>query len=127
MPLTLTLLDAVFAVARLDPAAPLPTWTDAGGSFSSVTRTAQELSIVAEEQLVPADAHAERGFRAFRFEGPFAFSEVGILATVAGPLAAAGVSLLAIATFDTDYVLVNARDLSRALDALRAAGVVVRA
>jgi hypothetical protein len=126
MPLTLTLLPGLYAVARLDPETPLPAWADAPGDFSSISRTRDELSIVAPELRVGADVPAERGFAAFRVEGPLPFDAVGILASIAVPIAEAGVSILAVGTFDTDYVLVKERHLPRVREALVARGIVVR-
>lgn len=124
MALTLTLLDGFYAAARLSHDAPIPAW--ASGPFITITRTPRELSIIAPEMRVPGNVHAERGLRVFEFKGPFAFTDVGILASVAGPLAEAGVSILAISTFDTDYVLVKERDRPKAQEALAARGVILR-
>jgi hypothetical protein len=119
--LTLTLLPGRYAVCRLDPGAPLPDWWDRG-TPASVTRTADELSIVCDEAAPPDGPRVERGWRAFKFEGPFPFESTGILASVAGPLAAAGVGIFAFSTFDTDYVMVKERQLDAAVRSLRAAG-----
>ena len=75
----------------------------------------------------PASLAREDGWRALQVVGPFAFTEVGVLLQVAAPLAAAGISILAMATFDTDYVLVQESQLARAVAELRAAGHMVRA
>ncbi|MGE5232861.1 MAG: ACT domain-containing protein [Acidobacteriota bacterium] len=117
-------LPGGYAVCRLDPAAALPAWTAmaTGDALWSVTRTAAELSIVCAEERVPAVTRAERGFRAFVVAGPLDFSAIGILAALTRPLAEAGISLIAISTFDTDYLLVRAGDLERAVAAWRAAG-----
>ena len=56
---------------------------------------------------------------------PIPFEEVGVLAGLAAPLAAAGVSVLAVATHDTDWLLVPARDVERAAAALAASGCVI--
>ena len=121
MPLTLQLITGEFAVCRLPPDSSVPAW--AGFAvFSSVTRTADELSIICPANQVPADVKHEAGWRLFKFAGPFAFTETGILAAVLAPLAAAKISVLATATFDTDYVLIKASQLDTALAALRAAG-----
>ena len=74
---------------------------------------------------VPPGTQAERDWRLLKVAGPFAFGTVGILASVTGPLARAGISLLAVATFDTDYVLVKAERLDDALRVLEAAGHTV--
>lgn len=114
-------LPGLFAVARLETASPIPTWAT-GREFFSVTRTPQELSIVAPDEAVPARVRAARGWRAVKLEGPFEFSAVGVLAAVTGPLAEAGISVFAIATFDTDYVLVREENLKKAVEVLERAG-----
>ena len=113
-----------FAVCRLPPTGPVPAW--AGSAvFSSVTRTAGELSIMCPAGQVPPGTKAERGWRLFGFAGPFDFAAVGILASVTEPLARAGISLLAVGTFDTDYVLIKTARLDDAVRVLEAAGHTV--
>ena len=119
--LRLFLLDCRLAVCRLGPHDEVPEW--AGGSaFSSVTRTSTELSIVCREDAVPDGIPREGGWRIFQVEGPLDFALTGVLASIAQPLAEAGVSLFAISTFDTDYVMVPEHDVERAVNVLRAAG-----
>jgi hypothetical protein len=124
--LKLSVLAGRFAVCRLAPDAEIPKWAQ-HGALVSITRTREELSIVCAENHVPVDARAEHGWRCFKLLGPMAFTEVGVLAAITRPLAEAGVSLFAISTFDTDYVLVKVADFERALDALGAAGHTVSA
>ena len=119
--LNLRLLSGEFAVCRLPSDAPVPAWAD-GGSFASVTRSAEELSVICAAARVPADVRAERGWRLVQVAGPLDFGAVGVLASVAGPLAAAGISLLAVGTFDTDYLLLKADRCDAALATLTAAG-----
>jgi len=109
-----------FAVYQLAAADPVPPW--AGGAFVSVTRTVDELSVVCAEGLAPAGTACQPGWRFFQVEGPLDFSLTGILAPIASPLAAAGVSIFALSTFDTDYVMVQDAGLAKAIDALRAEG-----
>lgn len=123
-PQRFAILPGEWAVARLAPDAPIPPWALAPAPFHSVTRTAAELSIVAPAAQVPVEVRAERGWALLRLQGPFAFDQTGILASVAAPLAAAGVGLFALSTFDTDYLLVKAAQLPEALAALRAEGHV---
>ena len=118
--LTLEILPGSYAVCRLDPAAVVPEW--AGGRFASVTRTDTELSVVCAEGSVPAGERAEGGWRCLRVRGPLGFGMAGILASLASPLASSGVSIFVISTFDTDYLMVQERDLGRARDALEWAG-----
>ena len=121
MPLTLQLISGEFAVCRLPASEPVPTW--AGSAvFSSVTRTADQLSIMCPANQVPTDVKHEAGWRLLKFAGPFDFGAVGILTSVAAPLAAAGISSLAVATFDTDYLLVKADRLEAVVQALTASG-----
>jgi hypothetical protein len=124
--LELLALDDRLAVCRLDRDDPIPEWATRGG-FCSITRTADELSVVCPEPLVPEGVRAEKGWRVLRVAGAMDFSSVGVLASLAVPLAEAGVSLFAVSTFDTDYLLVKGHDLGRAVEALTAYGHVVHA
>jgi hypothetical protein len=117
----LFLLDYRLAVCRLGPHHEVPEWA-VGGAFSSVTRTSTELSVVCREEAVPDGIRRESGWRIFQVEGPLDFALTGILASIARPLAEAGVSLFAVSTFDTDYVMVRERDVEAAVRALRAVG-----
>jgi len=106
---------------RLAADAPLPRWAMQGGFFS-VTRTSDELSIACVADQVPGDVAWETGWRALKVKGPFALSEIGVLATLTAPLVEAKVSLFAISTFDTDYLLVDQKQLHAAMAARRGAG-----
>ncbi len=127
-----SIVPGTWAVCRLPAGAPLPAWATAPGAFTSVTRTSGELSIVCEEARVPpapADNspgvgafHVEKGFGLLKIHGPFALDIVGILAAFAKPLADTGISILAIGTFDTDYILVKRGQAARAVTALTQAG-----
>ncbi len=119
--LKLELLEGRYAVVRLDAGERPPAWA-AEGPFVSITRTEAELSVVCPEEAVPADAQAERGWRCLRVAGPLGFGMTGILASLAGPLASSGVSIFVVSTYDTDYLLVQDRDLDRGADALTRAG-----
>jgi len=117
----LTVLGERLSICRLDAGVEVPAWAT-GAPFFSVTRTQDELSVVCPEDMVPENISRERGWRAFRLEGPFELSMVGVLASVASPLAEAGASIFAVSTFDTDYVLVRGEQLDLAIDTLRASG-----
>jgi hypothetical protein len=117
----LSLLPETFAVCRLDAAAVTPGWAEqAGASFVAVTRTATECSVICPQDAVPAEVTAVREWRCLRLDGRFDADLHGVLASIVGPLAAARLSAFAVATYDTDYVLV--RDAARAIEALRRAG-----
>ena len=115
------LLAGQMSICRLDATSMVPDWAVEGGFFS-VTRTDDELSMVCPEEVVPDEARSEGGWRMLKLEGPFEFSEVGVLASVAAPLAEAGVGIFAVSTFDTDYVLVKEEQLRPAVAALRGRG-----
>lgn len=119
----LTVCDQRLAVCRLDGATDIPDWA-LQGSFFPVTRSTDELSVVCLESLVPKGVRAEGGWRAMRVAGVIEFSVIGVLAGLTVPLAEAGVSVFAISTFDTDYLLVKEHDLGRAVEVLRNAGHV---
>ena len=113
-----------YAVSRLEAHAQVPRWAR-GPAFVSITRTPDELSIICEEANVPRGHRTERGYAMLMIEGPLASEMVGVLLSLIAPLAQVGVSIFAISTFDTDYVLVRASQLDRALDAIRTAGHTV--
>ncbi len=110
----LEIVDDEFSVCRLAAGAPLPS------RFFSATRTLEELSLVCFSGEEPEGSQVESGWRCFRVAGTLDFALTGVLSSIAGPLATAGVSLFAVSTFDTDYVLV--KDLEAARRALEAAG-----
>jgi uncharacterized protein len=117
----LTVLEEDLSICRLDAGAEVPAWATRT-TFFSVTRTQDELSVVCPEEFVPGDAYRERGWRALKIEGPLDLSMIGILASVAAPLAEVGASIFTVSTFDTDYVLVRGTQLDLAVDTLRENG-----
>ena len=121
----LSVLRERFAICRLDHDAPIPGWA-LTGSFVSVTRTAEELSILAPEADIPDTTKCVRGWNCLKLEGTFDLSSIGILASLTGPLAHEGISVLALSTFETDYLLVKAEDLAHAIRVFGEAGHQVR-
>ena len=120
--LPLTLQPGRLTVCQLPAEAPLPAWAAHATAFVSITRTAEELSIVCTEGLAPEDVKQEPGWRAFQVRGPLDFGLTGILASLLDPLAKAKISIFAISTFNTDYVLVKEPAVDAAVAALRGAG-----
>ena len=119
-----TLADEL-AVVRLPPDAAVPWWAnhpENRGTFCSITRTPYELSIVTDFAAASAAERREGPWTAFMVHGPLDFALTGILSKISGALANAGVSIFAISTFDTDYVLVPSADAERARSALAASG-----
>jgi uncharacterized protein len=119
--LSLSVLSDRLAVCRLPIDAVLPARVLAS-RFFAITRTQEELSIVCDERLSPEDAQVVGPWRAIKVEGPLDFALTGILAGLSGALSAAGISLFALSTYDTDYILVREADLPASLQALSAAG-----
>ncbi len=122
--LTISTLPGRLAVCRLDPGAQVPAWT-AGGSFVSVTRTADELSVVCGEDAVPDAVQCEKGWRCLRIRGPLAFSEIGVLSCLSAPLATAGISVFVVSTYDTDHILVREELLGAAQAVLASEGHMI--
>ena len=114
-------LSGSYAICRLNPGAVIPDWAP-HGTFFSVTSTAEELSVVCEEAQVPAHVPHEGDWGCLKLEGPFPFSETGILTAFVQPLSERAIPVFAISTFDTDYVLVKRGWLERAVGVLREAG-----
>lgn len=114
-------IAGMFAVCKLPLGSALPEWATAGDVFS-VTRTADELSVVCRQEGVPTETHAEVGWRCMRVAGAMPFTLVGVLASITTPIASAGVGVFAFSTFDTDYLLVKAERFLEAVAALQAAG-----
>lgn len=121
----LVLLPGRLVVCRLSPHESLPAWAT-GGALVSITRTADELSIVCAEEQVPTGVQQEPSWRAFRVPGPLPFALTGVLASLLEPLARAGVGIFAVSTYDTDYILVKQDRLNAAVAAWRDAGHEVR-
>ena len=117
----LSLLPGRFAISRLAPTTAVPEWATQG-RFSSITRTGEELSIVSEHSLVPAEVRSQSSYRVLKVHGPLVLTEIGVLSALALPLAEAGLGLFAISTFDTDYLLVASETISAAVTALEQRG-----
>jgi hypothetical protein len=120
--LRLVLQEERLAICRLPPDGSLPDWFPGRGPIASMTLTEEELSLVVNDADLPAGVSAQRGWRAFKVLGPLDFALTGVLATLSGALAQAGISLFALSTFDTDYILVREGDVPAARRALRSAG-----
>ena len=113
-----------YAVARLAADAPAPRnlLDPRAPALVSITRTPTELSIICPADLAPEGAEVEAGWRLLTVRGPLAFTLTGIIAALSSELAAAGVALFSLSTFDTDHILVREDELTRAVEALREAG-----
>lgn len=118
---TLTLAKERLAVCRLAVEAAFPDWAQPGDILAMI-RTRRECSVVCAERYVPPEVVAERGWRGLEVQGPLDFALTGVLAQLSGILASASISLFALSTYDTDWILVKEDRLPRAIAALQAAG-----
>jgi hypothetical protein len=114
-------LQAPYAIVRLAPDAPVPDWATKG-DFISITRTADELSIVCPAENLPPDVHSLHSWICLKLEGPFPFSQTGVLLSFIEPLSKNEIPIFAISTYDTDYVLIPEEWAGAAISALQAAG-----
>jgi hypothetical protein len=114
----LSLLPYTLAVVRLSSSSDIPNWATKEIDFFSITKTNDELSIVCPEEKVPNGIKSEKGWKCLKVEGPLDFALTGILSSLIAPLAVAKISIFAISTFDTDYLLVKKEDLQRTVEEL---------
>jgi uncharacterized protein len=114
-------LGGCYAIVRLRADALVPDWA-AKGEFISITRTCDELSIVCAVENLPADVAIPQRWICLRLEGPFAFSQTGVLLSFIEPLSENHVPIFAISTYDTDYVLIQEEFAGMGIDALQQAG-----
>jgi uncharacterized protein len=113
-------LPGPYAIVRLAPDAPVPDWTK--GDFTSITRTADERSIVCPAENLPEGMSSQHRWMCLKLEGPFPFSQTGVLLSFIEPLSDNGIPIFAISTYDTDYVFVQEEFAGVAVDLLREAG-----
>lgn len=117
--LTLSILPEKLGICHLEAKSPLPSWATSG-NFYSITRTDQELSIVYPQDKIPGGVLVEKDWRAFRVEdvvdGIYA---IGIIASLSEPLAKTGISIFNISTYETNYILVEEKNLAKAKEVLR--------
>jgi hypothetical protein len=114
-------LSGTYAIVRLAADAPVPDW-GTKGEFTSITRTAAELSIVCPADDLPAGVHSPHRWICLKLEGPFPFSTTGVLLAFIEPLSNGGIPIFAISTYDTDYVLIQEEFAGAAISTLQQAG-----
>jgi len=112
--LTLSILPEKLGICHFEKNTPIPDWATSG-EFFSITRTDQELSIVYPQEKIPAGVLTERDWRAFRVEGIIDGAHaVGIIASLSKPLAENRISIFNISTYETNYILVEGKNLEKA-------------
>lgn len=114
-----------FAVCKLSPESAIPAWATLGSTWS-VTRMSTELSVVCPQANVPPAVEAGRDWRALQVDGPLPFTMVGVLSTLIGSLADAGISVFVLSTYDTDLILVQKRSFDEACARLEEAGHTIQ-
>ena len=115
--LTMKLLKEKYGVCSLDKNELIPKWAQSS-DFFSITKTCDELSIVCSQDDIPNDIKCEKDWRILKIEGQLDFSLIGILSSISTILAQKGISIFAISTYDTDYILVKNKDIDNAIQAL---------
>lgn len=110
-------LPEVFAICRLNQEQPIPEWA-LSNSFYSITKSSDELSIICWQSFVPDEVVKNGNWRCLKIAGPLDFSAVGILNSIAQPLAKNGISILAVSTYETDYIFVRQEQLPETLKIL---------
>jgi hypothetical protein len=111
------------AVVRLPAGTRAPDWAH-GGPLVSVSFTAEETSVICPTSALPDDlpGSVEGPFAVFRVAGKLDFSQVGVLTSLLKPLSDAGVSVVVVSTFDTDWIMVRAHLVAASTSVWRAAG-----
>ena len=121
----LTVLEGEFTIHRFSPESKIPALIFEC-SFYSISRTEEELSIVCSSRIHLNSARSETGWTCIKVSGPLDLSQTGILADISGVLAREEISIFALSTFDTDYILVTSDKLEAAKKALQKAGYIIQ-
>lgn len=114
-------LDGLYTISQLPPSSPLPAWSD-GPGFVSISRCDDELSVVCLKERVPEDVKSDGEWSCFKFLGPFAFDEAGIVLSVVRPISENGIGVFVVSTFNGDYLLIQNGDVDAASLHLAAEG-----
>lgn len=114
-------LHGPYAIVRLNSDSLIPDWATKG-DFNSISRTTDELSIVCPSENLAPDVHSPHRWICLKLEGPFPFSQTGVLLSFIEPLSNNGVPIFAISTYETDYVLIPEEFAGMAIAELQRAG-----
>lgn len=114
----LSVMQKKLGICHLGKNVPIPEWVSEG-EFFSITKTEQELSIVYPQERIPAGILFEKDWRAFKLESVLnGLYSVGVIAALSGPLAEAGISVFNISTYETNYILVEEKNIEKAVKIL---------
>ncbi|MBI2042106.1 MAG: ACT domain-containing protein [Candidatus Nealsonbacteria bacterium] len=114
---TLSTLPEKLGICHFDKKSPIPGWA-MDINFCSITRTKDELSVVCPQDKIPGGVLAEKNWRAFKLEGTADLFSVGVIASLSQPLAEAGISLFIVSTYETNYILVEEKNLAKSKEIL---------
>ena len=114
---SLSILPEKLGICHFAERGPIPVWAQ-DINFCSITRTKTELSIVCPQEEIPGGVLVEKDWRAFRLDGDFGLESVGVIAALAKPLADAGISIFNVSTYETNYVMVEEKNLAKAIEVL---------
>ena len=118
--IVLSVLSETFTIHKLSPDVSIPEEI-LKSNYYSVSKTENELSVVCSELIEVQSLQSSKGWKCIKVKGPLDFNLTGIFASISDILAQANISIFAISTFDTDYILVKSQDLSSARTKLRQA------
>jgi uncharacterized protein len=120
--LRIVLQPGRYAASRFEPGCKPGIPAPPADGLQAVIACPDELTVIGPEACVPPGGQCQTGFRLLKVVGPLPFDAVGILASIVSPLALAGISILAVSTWNTDYLLVHESKIDQALDMLERAG-----
>lgn len=121
--LKLALLNGEYTIHRLSPEQEIPS-SILKSDFFSITRTDEELSILCPSEIALPSEKSEIGWNCIKVLGPLDFALTGILAKISSVLAEAEISIFALSTYDTDYILVKSKKLDIAKEVLKEVGYI---
>jgi len=116
--ITLLLLSEKLGICHFDEKSPLPNWALEKTNFTSITRTMDELSVVIPQDMIPGGVMVELDWRAFKVEGDVELASIGLIAVLSEPLAKKGISIFNVSTYQTNYILVEDKNLAKAKEIL---------
>jgi hypothetical protein len=122
--LTIQILPEQYAILHISSDENIPAWV-LNGKYWSITRSESEISIVCQQDVVPTGFKGEFNWKVFKVHNPLTFEMAGILASLANPLADAGISIFAISSYETDYLMLKEVNLEKAVEVLSKAGHII--
>ena len=112
-------IDGLFGICKLEKGTKIPRWAVTKDSLYSITKTADELSVVCPQHRIPYTIKAEKGWKALKIEGPLDFSLTGVLESILRPLANLKISVFVHSTYETDYLFIKQNQFDRVITELK--------